>query len=120
AGAVKARRPATMPISSASNAMIMIALRNPGPFSRPPASRSPHPLWLLRHVVFILPLFEKVSDRSDRGRRLLFHQPMVGIGDHGARHVGRDKADVVRHCGVEGFLRADRQYRISSFPLASS
>src|SRR5438552_1126 len=100
AGAVKVRSPATTPISTARTRTIIC-------FLQPRAGRRR----LLALAEPTLILFEELSDDRDRGCRLLFHQPMTGIGNDRAGHVGCDEADVVGHGGAEGFFRANGQNR---------
>jgi hypothetical protein len=42
-------------------------------------------------------LVEECADGRDCGGRLLFHQPVPGVGDDDGIHVGGDEAQVVRH-----------------------
>src|SRR5262249_4986169 len=61
-------------------------------------------------------LLQESADRCDRLPRLLFHDPVPGVGDDRPLDVARDRFDLRLHRGTVGMIAADRQDRHAEFP----
>ena len=75
---------------------------------RPGGGRAPRPAPMMSAASFT---FEEGKDDRDGLFGLFLHDPVTGIGNDGATHIGRGEPDLSRQTGTIGMIAADREHR---------